>query len=123
MHDTQITINLGGQDLILSFNNYAMAEIGNVYGIDPLEANKKLAASLKDNYVGVMPVIIWAGIIGYSLSQGIFEPSIMRQSIFQWVGDAQEDELEGILQAWNKYRYCVEERNKITPVAKKKEKK
>lgn len=124
MHDTELKIKLGGQEWILSFNNYAMAEIGNVFGLDPLEANIKLASAIKDNYMSVMPVIIFSGIVGACLSEGNMEYPVTKKEIFKMIGDVQDaEEITGITSALQKYIHCVQEKNKITPVAKKKDKK
>lgn len=94
-----IEIQLGGQRRTIRFNNYAKAELGNIYGIDPLEAGQKLGERMQDNYVRTIADLVYAGLTGAYYAKGL-DRDFTRADVAEWIADAADTDMAKVFTTW-----------------------
>ncbi|PUZ21807.1 hypothetical protein DCC81_24785 [Chitinophaga parva] len=102
-------IELGGQLRQLRFNNYARAELGNVFGLDPLEAGQKAAEMFASNYMLAIAYVVFAGLTG-AVYATFGTRDFTREQVAEWVGEANVSDL---VTAFNMWRQSNEPRELI----------
>jgi hypothetical protein len=94
-----IEIQLGGQLRTIRFNNYAKAELGNIYGLDPLEAGQKLGERMQDNYVRAIADLVYAGLTGAYYAKG-HDRDFTRADVAEWVAEAADTDMAKVFTTW-----------------------
>lgn len=117
-----IEIQLGGQQRTLRFNNYAKAELGNIYGADPMEAAQNLLERLKDNYVRTMADLVYCGLTGSYYAKAL-DRDFTRADVAEWMADAEDAEIVKVFTAWTEstgIRQIIKQPAEASTGAKKK---
>lgn len=95
-----VEINIGGQLRTLAFNNYAKEALGRLYGVDPMESTRKLAAEWGESILTVACDVIYAGLVGQCrLNRTPVDFTI--QDVSGWVAEGAEAEIGKALNAWS----------------------
>lgn len=95
----KIKITLGGQVVDLYFNNYSKAELGNMFGVDPLEASMKIAEEIKANHMRACAKLIYSALIGYYAAKDMDCP-YSRQQVAEWAADMSGEDTLKVWETW-----------------------
>lgn len=95
----KIKIELGGQQVDLYFNNYSKAEIGNLFGLDPLEAGIKIAEEIKTNHMRACAKLIYSALIGYYSAKDMDCP-YTREQVMEWAAEMKDSDILLVWECW-----------------------
>lgn len=82
------------------FNNYALIELGKLCKCDPTEAGDALMRIASENMFIGLSYVLYAGIVGYNLSQLNLNHGLTPQFIAEYIGNASPEQLVEINKAW-----------------------
>ncbi|SKA29759.1 hypothetical protein SAMN04488128_103169 [Chitinophaga eiseniae] len=97
----KIKITLGGQVVDLYFNNYSKAELGNLFGLDPIEAGIKIAEEIKANHMRACAKLIYSALIGYYSAKDMDCP-YSRQQVIEWAAELSDADVVQVWECWKR---------------------
>ena len=100
MVNKKLEITLGGEKTQLWFNNYAVIELQNLFGVEQSAITQKVIERAKENYLLLVVDLIKVGIKGYCLAKGEKTPDILKD-INEHVATAEMTELINVWTVFN----------------------
>lgn len=101
MTDT-VVLNFNGTDRIWWFNLYAYPELAKLTGVDALRCVVEVYNIARDeNITSAMGMVVYCGMVGYDLSQGIRKHEFTYPEVCTWLASATDSE---VLECWNIFK-------------------
>lgn len=96
-----IEVEILGQKRVLVFNNYARVEISKILGVDPASILDSIQNIINENYLLLIKTLVYAGHVGDCYRRQD-TTDLTRDQVAQWIGDAAEEDLYHIFDAFMK---------------------
>ena len=97
MINKKIEIKIGGDKVLLWFNNFAVFELQKIYGVDQNNILTKVSERANENYLLLLSDLIKVGVKGHSMARGLKTPDFL-DNLTELVAVADLNEL---MEVWN----------------------